>query len=338
MISTKLVIAGVSALVLSVSALAIAQDSPPPDGAAGSPRDGAAQARAFTSPPIGDTTNMALEEQNKALVLRLYSEVFATGDQAVAAEIVSPDAIEHGKQEGRGVEGQLAVFEELKSRIPNVVATVKHAGADGDFVAVQWHASATSDDEMSGEEWIDFYRVINGKIVEAWSASEPIRPSVSGNSPFSDRYVYPNGASALTEEQEEANKHLIEKSNQELSANTTLTTLEKFWAVDFFQHGSDQGDGTVAMSAIFPPSADADSPPASSDAGGGAGGPPPFQPVAYIADGDMVYEMNDLGNGSFLVDLYKVVDNKVVEHYEIPPNMGPEAPPPDGLVPTPSTP
>lgn len=327
---------------------------------------GAAYAQAFVAPPIGDTANAALEEQNKALVLRLYSEVFATGDQAVAAEIVSPDAVEHSKTEGKGVEGQLAIFNELKSRIPNVAATVKHAGADGDFVAVQWHASATPADEFSGEEWIDFYRVTDGKIVEVWSASEAITPSVSGNSPFSDLYVYPNGAPTLTEEQEEANKQLIEQSNQELAANTTLATLEKFWAKDFFQHNPGQANGTEAMAATFPgaggppaggaggpppggpggaggpPAGGAGGPPPGGPGGpggappagpgGGAGGPPPFQPVAYLADGDIVYEMNTLGNGSFLVDLYKVADNKIVEHYDIAPNFGPPA---GGPAPTP---
>ncbi|UUZ56056.1 hypothetical protein LP419_12165 [Massilia sp. H-1] len=70
--------------------------------------------------------------------------------------------------------------------------TVKHILGDGDMVFVHSQVSATPENEMSGTNRYDFYRLDHGWIVEHWvvQGAAPTR-SATGNSAFSNLYAYP---------------------------------------------------------------------------------------------------------------------------------------------------
>jgi predicted SnoaL-like aldol condensation-catalyzing enzyme len=280
----------------------------------------------FAPPAVGDTSNAALEDRNEALVLRLVNEVFASGDQAAAAQIVSADAVVHGKQDSTGVAGVLALFNDAMMRIPNAKAVVKHSGADGDFVAVQAHVTATPGNENSGEQWIDFFRLRDGKVVEAWLSSNEAKPSVSGHSQFSDDYVPRARAGKLTEAQEQANLVPHVQSRRE-GGYTSREVFEKYWAKDFKQHATNLADGSEAMWAMMARNlaAAAAPPPAAQQPAGGppGGGPMQIQVIAFLSDDDLVWEIASVGSGTYLTDIYRMADNLVVEHYEVPPGLGP---------------
>ena len=130
-----------------------------------------------------------LEEQNKAIVLRVYNEAFGQGRTEVINELVSEDYIQHNPMVPNGPEGLIGYIEMLKSMDPMPVLTVKHILADGDLVAVHWHSSTAPNNESSGQAGFDLYRLDNGTIVEHWDAIQnvPAR-TASGNSMFSDLY------------------------------------------------------------------------------------------------------------------------------------------------------
>src|SRR5437867_2765888 len=83
----------------------------------------------------------------------------------------------------------------LLAAAPAMVATSKHIAADVDLVAVRWPASASPDDEFTGQAVIDVWRLAAGRIVEHWDGFQNVpAESVSGYSMFSDVYTYPQGA------------------------------------------------------------------------------------------------------------------------------------------------
>lgn len=290
-------------------------------------------------PEIGDTTNQAKEEANKAAILRLYTSAF--GDPAVVAELTGPDAVTHnGETTGAGPAGLTGVFDAIKAAVPGATATVAHATADGDFVAIHWHASATPDDKYSGNTVADVYKLnADGKIIEVWSASMPIVRSVSGNDPFSDLYVYPNGKPVLTEAEEEANRQREMDFNRDVDGtNFSEAGIRAYWADDLIQHNFTDPNGNEKMIEQFagnnavgpppggpPPDGGPGGPPAGAapaggpPPGGAPGGPPPgggFQTVGYFADDDLVWEVNMI-QGEVLIDIYRMITNKAQERYVI---------------------
>ena len=121
--------------------------------------------------PSTASQNEELESQNKALVRRFYTEVIGQNKTDLIAELFAADYIQHDSTVPSGPAGQITLVENLKTKIPGLVATIKHIGADGDYVAVHWHASATPDNEATGQAAIDLYRVSDGKIAEHWTLS-----------------------------------------------------------------------------------------------------------------------------------------------------------------------
>src|SRR5215212_4471961 len=160
--------------------------TPPAQPTAASVQPTAAAPAATTAPSSSQAKS---EEQNKALVLRLYSEVLGQNKTDLVKQLLATDYIQHNSTVPGGPEGQIKLFENLKAKTPSLVATVKHVAADGDLVAVHWHASATPDNETSGQDVVDLFRLSNGKIVEHWDVYQDVpATTASGNSLFSDVY------------------------------------------------------------------------------------------------------------------------------------------------------
>lgn len=137
------------------------------------------------------------EEQNKAIMLRVYDEAFGQGKTAVVNELFSENYIQHNPMVPNGPQGLVSYIEMLKSLSPTPVLTVKHILADGDFVALHWHSSVTPDNESTGQAGFDLFRLDNGTIVEHWDVIQDVPPTTaSRNSMFSDLY---KGANAGNE-------------------------------------------------------------------------------------------------------------------------------------------
>lgn len=133
------------------------------------------------------------EEQNKAIVLRVYDEAFGQGKTEVINELFSEEYIQHNPMVPNGPEGLIGYIEMLKSMDPTPVLAVKHILADGDLVAVHWHSSTTPNNESTGQAGFDLYRLDNGTIVEHWDAIQDVpAKTASGNSMFSDLYKEAN--------------------------------------------------------------------------------------------------------------------------------------------------
>ncbi|MET9633627.1 nuclear transport factor 2 family protein [Lentzea sp. NPDC006480] len=236
--------------------------------------------------PAADTT----EEQNEKTVLRLFSEGFNEGRTDVVRELA-----------GTAADDQVELFADIKAKVPGAVATVKHAGADGDLVAVHWQASATPADENTGRARADLYRVTGGKIVQHWGVEQEVpATTASGNSLFSDVYKYPNGAPALSEDQEETNKQLVVQVYGNMLNDPGL--VDANYAPEYHQHNPQVPNGPGALKDML----------ANVPAAMKTGVPRQFD--FQVADGDLVWVSDKNFAG---VDIFRVAGAKIVEHWDV---------------------
>jgi len=263
-----------------------------------------------TGPATAAGSSSASEEQNKALVLRLYSEAFNQDKTDVVRELVGADYVQHDKSVPGGADGQVKQFQDLKAKIPGAVATVKRTAADRDLVAVHWHASATPANETTGEAKVDLYRVGNGKLVEHWSITQTVpATTASGNSLFSDQYQYPNGTPTLSEEQEDTNREFAVTAYRKLS-DGDAAVIDTSWDPRYYQHNPAAANGTgplkqfMQQQGVTPPSA---TPSASTGSGGTQFG-------HTLADGDLVWVFS---SDYVVADIFRVVDGKIIEHWDV---------------------
>ena len=119
-------------------------------------------------------------EQNKAIVRRLFDEVYNAKNIALIDDLIAPDFVDHNPV--AGLEPGRAGFKQFIGLVATVFPdnrlTIDDLLAEGDRVAVRW----TSYNTHTGGEFFGIppsgrtavftgttiYRVVNGKIVELW--------------------------------------------------------------------------------------------------------------------------------------------------------------------------
>ena len=137
-----------------------------------------------------------MSEQNKAIMRRIYDEVFSNGNLAVVDELVVKDVIEHeeGPQGSEGLKQTVTMF---RTAFPDLQFSVEDMIAEGDKVVSRITMRGTHKGEFMGipatdktfaVQAIDIIRFANGKAVEHWGLSDSaammkqlgVAPPVSG--------------------------------------------------------------------------------------------------------------------------------------------------------------
>ena len=126
-----------------------------------------------------------MSSANKELSRR-FTELFSTGDEALADEILSPDMVFHGTAgdgELRGIEAMKSFIARYRRAFPGARSTVEDQVAAEDNVVTRWRARGTHqgplgplaatgrDFEMDG---ITIERIAGGKIAEVWVARDEL--------------------------------------------------------------------------------------------------------------------------------------------------------------------
>lgn len=134
-------------------------------------------------------TPVRVEELNKAVVQRVYSEIFNQGKTELVSEFFSEKYIQHKPELPNG---QQAVVEFIQGKMalePKPSINMKHIMAEGNLVTVHSHVTTDPDDELHGLAVFDLFRLENGLIVEHWDIIQNIpETTANGNSMFSDLY------------------------------------------------------------------------------------------------------------------------------------------------------
>src|ERR671912_531699 len=122
---------------------------------------------------------VSAEENNKALVRRLFEEVWAKGNVGAVDDFMAADYVEHtappGSQPGRGtVKQRVAIYH---NAFPDVKVTLHDIFGQGDRVAYRWSATGTHLGEWAGISptglritirGITILRIAGGKCVQGW--------------------------------------------------------------------------------------------------------------------------------------------------------------------------
>jgi steroid delta-isomerase-like uncharacterized protein len=126
-----------------------------------------------------------MSSANKELSRR-FTELFSTGDEALADEILSPDVVFHGTAgtgERRGIEAMKSFIAEYRRAFPDARSAVEDQVAEDDKVVTRWRARGTHQGplgplaatgrnfEMDG---ITIERIAGGKIAEVWVARDDL--------------------------------------------------------------------------------------------------------------------------------------------------------------------
>jgi steroid delta-isomerase-like uncharacterized protein len=122
---------------------------------------------------------------NKELSRR-FTELFSTGDEALAEEILSSDVVFHGTSgdgELHGIDEMKAFVAGYRRAFPDARSTVEAQVAEGDKVVTRWRARGTHRGELgpiapTGRafeiEGVTIERIAGGRITEVWVARDEL--------------------------------------------------------------------------------------------------------------------------------------------------------------------
>ena len=118
-------------------------------------------------------------QDNKAIVERLYRDVFCHWNMAIVDELIGPDFFSHDMPPGfpPGPEGFRQFYDMIRKAFPDLRYTVEDLIAEGDKVVVRWSWEATHQGEFFGIQptkmpapmtGIAIYRLAEGQVTERW--------------------------------------------------------------------------------------------------------------------------------------------------------------------------
>ena len=124
-------------------------------------------------------------EENKALILRLYEEVWNQHNPEAADDFVAADVFTRGMlpEYQHGVDGYKHLVRWLHTAMPDLRMTIEDIIAEGDKVAAfvtfsGTHTGPLRDLDPSGRqvsvEQTHWYRLANGKVAETWSVRDDL--------------------------------------------------------------------------------------------------------------------------------------------------------------------
>jgi steroid delta-isomerase-like uncharacterized protein len=129
---------------------------------------------------------MTSAEQKKTHVRRYFAEIVTKGNLAEIPDFVAPDITFWGPYTSepiQGIKGFTELIAMLHSAFDDFQITVEEMVVEGDTVATRWTASGVHRGEFmgtgpSGEPFrftgTGFYRIVDGKIVDAWSLNNSV--------------------------------------------------------------------------------------------------------------------------------------------------------------------
>ena len=130
-------------------------------------------------------TTQAAKEKNKELVTAFYELAINQKKPTESADkYIGPPYTQHNPDVSKnGLEGFVQFIEGMFKKHPDLSVTIHRAVADENFVAL--HVHLKRDERDPGIAVAEFFRVLNGRIVEHWDVMQPVPDkTASGNSMF----------------------------------------------------------------------------------------------------------------------------------------------------------
>ena len=121
-----------------------------------------------------------MSEHNKAIVRRLFAELWNNGNLSVADEILAPTYTHHDPSTpdfGKGPDSEKRRASLYRNAFPDIHLTIEDVIAEGETVMTRWSCRGTHKGDLNGMaptgkhitiSGVTIARVSNGKIVEGY--------------------------------------------------------------------------------------------------------------------------------------------------------------------------
>jgi len=121
-----------------------------------------------------------MSEQNKAIVRRLFEELWNKGNLSVADQLFSPNYAHHDPSTpdfGRGPESERKRATLYRTAFPDLQLTIEDIIAEGETVMTRWSCHGTHKGDLSGIvptgkqftiSGVTIARLTNGKLAEGY--------------------------------------------------------------------------------------------------------------------------------------------------------------------------
>lgn len=183
-------------------------------------------------------------EENKQIVIDLYSRVFGQGDTRFADSIIEEGYIQHSPMVKTGKSGFMEFMAFLK-QIPKPKSPVKpfmRMFSEGNFVVVHLEI------EFMGElrSVLDLFRLEGGVLVEHWDATEKILGDTSnGNSVVKGTQLVED--KNLTDE----HKGIVRRYSQIVLLNKQWDRWKEFLSPSLIQHNQELKNGALELRKYY---------------------------------------------------------------------------------------
>ena len=277
-------------------------------GQAALPTSGQAAAAAKTASHSSSRDTAAT---NKALVLKFNEVLFDNPglDPAqipgIVAQYTTTSYKEHNPTVADGQAGLIGLVTFLHKVIPTSRMYVQRAIAQGNLVLLQSHAVPVPG--APGQSIIDIFRVDHGLIAEHWDNIENV-PAATANG----HDLFSTQSSPQTSDPDPsvstAGSELVVAAYLYDLVHHGLSAVDRFVAPNVYQHDPLIADGTAALKAYY--------------TGVYAASPKAIITVArVVAEGDLVavhyhFQKDPSDLGQSVVDIYRVRNHKIVEHWD----------------------
>lgn len=228
-------------------------------------------------------------------------DIFRSKDVTAVDRYFDRALVQHDPNLADGLDGMKSFAAEVASS-PSADITVYRALVDDNLVLL--HSKYQNIMRFGGSAvGFDLFRFKDGKIVEHWGGQQPEEPpNLSG------RTEVDGPTAVLDREWTEANRALVRAYRETVMASLHFDRIEEFIdGAHYAQHAAKIGDGIAGLRNRIASVAK-------------AGGQLNIIARRYVADGNFVLVLSegDLPTGlTALYDLFRVENEKIVEHWDV---------------------
>lgn len=236
-------------------------------------------------------------------VLNAVTALFVNFDAEAAAELMKPDYIQHNPSVPTGAAPLLGFLPALKES--GLTATPHRILTEGDLVVL--HATYHNAQAFGAESLVafDIFRVEDGKLAEHW---DNLQPAVPADQTASGRSMTDGPTEVTDHHKTAANKTLVTNFIDAVLYGKAPETITDYISPDnYAQHNPLVADGLDGLGAALQAMAD-------------AGTPMSYKEThIVVAEGNFVFAASEgyLGDQhTAFFDLFRVEDDKIVEHWD----------------------
>jgi predicted SnoaL-like aldol condensation-catalyzing enzyme len=248
----------------------------------------------------------------KDIVLSAAGQLFGDKDPAAVDRWIAPTYVQHSSLAADGPDG----LRQLVRSLPDGFSYDLHRViADGDVVALHGTYHGFGPDPLVA---FDVFRVADGKLAEHWDALSPrVDRTVSGRSQT-------DGVTQVTDlDATDANRELVTSFVETVLKGGKADTITDYLSTEkYWQHNTGIGDGLEGLGAALNTMAE-------------QGITMVYDTVhRVIAEGNFVLTVSEGRFGptpTAFYDLFRVENGKIVEHWDITPEIGGAVPHSNGL-------